>query len=80
MIYYRKRKKIGWTWQYKPWHKWFAWYPIVIETYDEKEVTKVWWQYVWRTGKYISAYEAGWWEYEYSLSKPFDKIKQSPSS
>lgn len=32
------------------WHKWFAWYPVTVETYDDYSNKKVWLEYVWRLG------------------------------
>jgi hypothetical protein len=32
------------------WHRWFAWYPVVVGVTNEKRQTKVWLQYVMRKG------------------------------
>lgn len=47
------------------WHKWFAWYPIIIgETKDNHNIV-VWLQYIERKGEFHSSWGDGGWIYQY---------------
>lgn len=54
------------------WHKWFAWYPVVIAEKDNHKI-KIWLQYIWRKADYGLLQEDGYrylWGWEYSELKP----------
>jgi hypothetical protein len=45
-----KRKKK----QLETWHKWFAWYPVVVGITKDNRKIKIWWEYVERKCFYSS--------------------------
>ena len=58
------------TWNYKVearkcWHLWFAWYPVIIKTYPDGAVGKVWLKTVLRKGTYECSYADCSWDYKY---------------
>ena len=55
------------------WHKWFAWFPVVIEEYSNGSKTKIWWQRIWRISKkHERDYEPYGFYYtnKYQINKP----------
>jgi hypothetical protein len=46
------------------WHKWFAWFPVVIKVIDNRK-QYCWLEYVERKGELILDYMACDWTYEY---------------
>lgn len=68
------------------WHKWFAWYPVVIGETKNKHLIKVWLQYVYRRGvshselstmkQWIESwggYKPEIYYWQYSTEKPVDE-------
>jgi hypothetical protein len=47
------------------WHKWFAWYPVVVKEYDDGAVKRVWLQTVLRRRKRYGCYDGGYWHDDY---------------
>lgn len=51
------------------WHKWFAWFPVVIAIRlmpeGKSRTIQVWLEYVERKGQYCSSWGSEGWEWEY---------------
>ena len=62
MIYFKlnKRKAKG------RWHKWFAWYPVAVEITPDKDIKKIWLEYVLRCKKCSFCYDGTscWYNYK----------------
>lgn len=59
LIYeYKKKKK-------EQWHKWFAWYPVVIRITEDHHEVKAWLQYVERIGRFHSTWDECYWIWNY---------------
>jgi hypothetical protein len=60
----------GLTWEgekvkKEKWHKWFAWYPVIIGKTEDEHHIKAWLQYIERQGKYACCYDGGFWIWNY---------------
>lgn len=50
------------------WHKWFAWYPILIK--DRQNIYRYWLCNVYRRGSLHVGSRTYWWHWQYTLSDP----------
>jgi len=42
------------------WHRWFAWRPVTVKSYDCR-----WLEYVERSGTFFYGRQSNWWEWEH---------------
>jgi len=47
------------------WHKWFAWFPVVVKAYPDGAVKKAWLRTVLRIGTWYNGYDGCGWNYSY---------------
>jgi hypothetical protein len=51
------------------WHRWFAWYPVVVSKTTDGHKIKVWWEYVERKGKRFVGIDGIEWTFIYREMK-----------
>ena len=64
MVYFKKRKS---KYEKLKWHKWFAWYPVVVEITPDGDKKKIWLEYVLRCYKMY---------YEHTYSVMIERFKK----
>ena len=42
------------------WHRWFAWFPVIVEITEDGHKVKIWLETVERRGRFIPGYNGGW--------------------
>ena len=53
----------------KVWHHWFAWYPVNVFITQDGDSKFIWFNTVWRCGKYDCWVEGCWWNWRYKEIK-----------
>lgn len=60
------------------WHKWFAWHPVKIGVVEQGTANErkriVWLETIWRKGAFSCSFGDCWWDWEYSLTNPFEMV------